>query len=185
MPTDAERWVVAARDPRIGAALDAVYADIAAAVTERGPACWASGRCCNFEKTGHLLYVTGLEAAYTVVRHRIARPMASARGGRAPLRVIGAGAERGSHAPLLTLDSLDDSIARGGCPFQVENLCGVHMLRPLGCRVYFCDRGAEDWQNELSERALREVRLIHDRWGVPYRYAEWRSLLREALGAGA
>jgi Fe-S-cluster containining protein len=142
-------WLEAARNPGVVAGLRAVYAYLAAAVESRGPACWASGRCCNFDAAGHRLYATGLEAAYTL-----------------------------THATgPLTPVALDDAIRRGGCPFQERNLCGLHPARPLGCRVYFCDRSAQGWQRELSERALAEVRAVHTRHGVEYRYAEWRSLL--------
>ncbi|MBX3404962.1 MAG: YkgJ family cysteine cluster protein [Phycisphaeraceae bacterium] len=144
----ARNWIEAAARPEVRAGLEAVYAAAASAIADRGPACWASGRCCNFEKTGHLLYVTGLEAAYTVVN------------------------SRDRHAAL----SLP--VLKGpGCPFQSGNLCGVHEIKPLGCRVYFCDRSAQQWQNDLNERLLAEVRAIHDRHGVEYRYGEWRAML--------
>ncbi len=138
-------WLVAAVDPAVGAELEGLFEYVAAQVESRGPSCWASGRCCNFEKTGHLLYVTGLEAAYTVSR----------------------------------ADSMTGPVSptHPTCPFQVANLCGVHAVRPLGCRVYFCDRSAQDWQRELSERAIAQVRAIHDRHGIEYRYGEWRSML--------
>jgi hypothetical protein len=55
----------------------------------------------------------------------------------------------------------------------------VHRDRPLGCRVYFCDRSAQDWQQDLSERALAMVRAIHDRHGIEYRYGEWRTMLEK------
>jgi Fe-S-cluster containining protein len=155
-PDDRAAWLSAARDPRIAAELEAIYADLAAEVAARGPACWASGRCCNFERTGHRLYVTGLEAAYTVARLNE------------------------SHPPLTEL-SLAEAMNRGGCPFQVRNLCGVHAIKPLGCRVYFCDRSSQQWQQTLAERLHRRVRELHDRHGIPYRYAEWRSLLAEVL----
>lgn len=146
----AGRWLAAASRPDVRRALEGVYADAAREIAERGPACWASGRCCNFEKTGHLLYVTGLEAAYTVAGAR----------GREP--------SRATSLPVLS---------GGLCPFQEQNLCGVHEIKPLGCRVYFCDRSAQQWQNDLSERLLAEVRAIHDRHGVEYRYGEWRAML--------
>jgi Fe-S-cluster containining protein len=150
-------WLAAAADEKIAAELEAVYAYIAAAVESRGPACWASGRCCNFERAGHRLYVTGLEAAYTARR-----------------------AGRGVSAA-----EIEAARAAGGCPFQEGNLCGVHAARPLGCRVYFCDRSAEEWQRELTERALAMVRGIHDRHGIEYRYAEWRGLLEVIAAAKA
>lgn len=142
-------WLAAASRDEVVRDLEAVYTMIADQVEARGPACWASGRCCNFERTGHRLYTTGLEAAYTVAR-------------------LGRGLREREIAAAVTI---------GGCPFQEGNLCGVHGIRPLGCRVYFCDRTAQDWQMSLSERAIGLVRELHDRHGVPYRYAEWRGLL--------
>lgn len=145
----ADAWLAAARDPGVAFELEAVYQMIADQVEARGPACWASGRCCNFEKAGHRLYVTGLEAAYTIAR---------------------------LESPLPPAD-LVAARRRGDCPFLSKNLCGVHAIKPLGCRVYFCDRTAQDWQKDLSERALDLVRRLHERHAIPYRYGEWRSML--------
>lgn len=147
----AEAWLRAARDPQVSGELELVYAALARESARRRPVCTASGRCCRFEAWGHRLYTTGLEAAFTLV----------------------------SIDPALVPDErgVADAVARGGCPFQPATLCEVHEHRPLGCRVYYCDPTAQDWQQALSERMLREVRAIHDRHGVPYRYAEWRSLL--------
>jgi Fe-S-cluster containining protein len=146
-------WLRAASDPAVAGELEAVYALIADQIEARRPLCEVSGRCCNFQKHGHRLYVTGLEAAYTVARLGPA--------GRAPLR--------------------DEDIAmarvRGDCPFLVEKRCTVHTIKPLGCRVYFCDPTAQEWQQDLSERTLEMVRKIHERHGIPYRYGEWRGML--------
>lgn len=148
----------AVRTPEIARALLTVYEDAASRIEARQPACWASGRCCHFETAGHRLYVTGLEAAYA--QHH-ATPCAS-------------------HSDVRT------ALTLGGCPFQVGHLCGQRDARPLGCRVYFCDRSAQSWQHELTEHGLEQIRSLHDRFGVPYRYAEWRSLLELlATHAGA
>lgn len=150
----AVEWLRRAREPLVAAELEAIYAEVAREISERGPACWASGRCCNFEKAGHRLYTTGLEAAYTVARL----------GAGTPVRV------------LLAPD-VERARAVGGCPFQEGNLCGVHGVRPLGCRVYFCDRSAQQWQYDLTERGMARMRELHDRHGIVYAYAEWRALL--------
>jgi Fe-S-cluster containining protein len=142
-------WRTAASNPETAAELEAIYQMIADQVEARGPACWASGRCCKFEKTGHRLYVTGLEAAYTITKLG---------------RALGAEEIVAAHQ-------------RGDCPFLTLNLCSVHTIKPVGCRVYFCDKSAQDWQRELSERALDQVRRLHDRHGIPYRYGEWRAML--------
>jgi Fe-S-cluster containining protein len=157
----------AAREP-VRAAIADVHRAVAAAVEARGPACWASGRCCRFERAGHRLYVTGLEAA--VVLRALGEapggrgaPGNRSEGGRPALRVIGSGGRPAD--------------PDGACPFVDANRCSIHGIRPLGCRVYFCDRSAERWQRELYERMQERVRAVHDRFGVAYRYREWRTLL--------
>jgi hypothetical protein len=60
----------------------------------------------------------------------------------------------------------------------------VHALRPLGCRIYFCDQAAQGWQQDLSETLLARIRGLHDRFEVEYRYGEWRSMLGMFLEGG-
>lgn len=150
--SQARQWLDAARRPEIGQRLDAIYAMIADQVAARTPVCVASGRCCNFEAYGHRLYVTGLEAAWCV-------------------------AQLTADNPGLTPASVAEATTRGGCPFQVGKLCGVHAIKPVGCRTYFCDPVAEGWQEDLTERAHGMVKNLHGQAGVPYRYMEWRSML--------
>ncbi len=159
MPTTPEElpahWLAAARDPAIAAGLEAIYTIITDQIAARRPLCEVSGRCCNFEKHGHRLYVTGLEAAYTLTRL--------------------------PPAQTLSLPMIADARARGDCPFLINKLCTVHTIKPLGCRVYFCDPTAQDWQQELSERTLDMVRKLHDRHGIEYRYGEWRGMLESFM----
>ncbi len=145
----APAWLTAARDPAIVADLEAVFTLVADQVTARDPACWGSGRCCSFGTAGHRLYVTGLEAAYTI--SRLESPLAP--------------------------EALSAADARDDCPFLRANLCGVHTIKPVACRVYFCDKTAQVWQQELAERTHAMVRDLHARHSVEYRYAPWRSLL--------
>jgi Fe-S-cluster containining protein len=171
----ARAWLDAVNSPVIKAELESIYAEVAREIASRGPSCWASGRCCNFAKTGHLLYVTGLEAAYTVARrNELEREVASdARGTRPPQPLPQLHPPQGA----LSLTQIDAAKARGDCPFLEGNLCGAHTIKPLGCRVYFCDASAQDWQHELTERALERIRALHDRHGLSYRYGEWRAML--------
>lgn len=71
-----------------------------------------------------------------------------------------------------------------GCPFQLNKLCGVHAIRPFGCRMFFCDATSTQWQNDAYERFHAELKSLHDRLGVPYFYVEWRAALR-MLGLAA
>lgn len=180
-------WLRAAAAGVVAQELEGIYARCAEAIAARGPACWASGRCCNFEAAGHLLYVTGLEAAYTVARLDAAVWMGVDGDGQATAITIGGGArvEGGGVAGVV---GLSPAAARkllaaigGGCVFQRANLCGVHGIKPLGCRIYFCDRSAQDWQQGVHEMLITELRRLHERHGIAYRYGEWRSMLRQVL----
>ncbi|MBI1372013.1 MAG: hypothetical protein GC159_04540 [Phycisphaera sp.] len=149
-------WRDQARDAEIDAALRTLFDELDAAVTERGPTCWISGRCCQFDSFEHRLYVTGLEIAWLVSQLDDAQ--------RATLDV----------APLPDVD---------GCPFQHDKLCGVRTIRPLGCRVFFCDPSAQSWQNPLYESFLDRLRALHEAHRIEYRYMEWRSGLDAARRA--
>lgn len=137
-------------------ALAGVYNDLAAAVEERRPVCVVSGRCCRFEDYGHRLFVTTIELAGFV-----------------------AGLDAMEGPPALT-----DSIQKwdgAGCPFQVAKMCGVHAVRPFGCRMFFCDATSTQWQNEAYEAYHARLKRLHEQLAVPYFYVEWRQALRAVL----
>lgn len=143
-------WRDAAARPAIADAIAALYRELDAAVQARGPTCWLSGRCCNFDAFGHRLYVTGLEIAW-----------------------------------LLRQRPLDAHAAGSGCPFQQARLCGVHAIRPMGCRIFFCQEGTAGWQHEFYESFLARLRGLHDDHAIDYRYMEWRAGLADAARDGA
>ena len=124
-----------------------VYADLQGEINARRPICTASGRCCRFEEYGHRLFVTTMELAAFL--HGLARASATA-----PPAWDGT-----------------------GCPFQSGRLCGVHSIRPFGCRMFFCDPTSTDWQNDAYERFHQRLRQLHENLAVPYRYVEWRQAL--------
>jgi Fe-S-cluster containining protein len=150
-------------------AVEGVYRDVAAAVAERRPACVMSGRCCRFEEYGHRLYVTTVELATFV--HGMEDPRNKFRGlsGGA----LSANAESGGE--------WDGT----GCPFQVSKLCGVHGIRPFGCRIYFCDATSTAWQQEAYEAFHGRLKRLHESLGVPYFYVEWRAALGAVLGVSS
>ncbi|MEM9166470.1 MAG: hypothetical protein AAGB48_05540 [Planctomycetota bacterium] len=158
-------WQRASRDPRIDGAIRAIHAAIEETVARERPVCTASARCCHFARTGHALFVTGLEAAWTL--DRIAPEW------------------------MPTDERLGDAEAAGSCPLLSDagparpvGACGVHAVRPSGCRVYFCDPTRSAMVTELAQHAADAVRSLHDRFGVPYMYAEWLTLLRGFVGSG-
>lgn len=77
--------------------------------------------------------------------------------------------------------SAPDGWDASGCPFQQGKLCSVHAIRPMGCRLFFCDPTAESWQNALYEQFHDRLKRLHELLAVPYRYLEWRAAL-EAIG---
>ena len=169
---DWRAWWRAAADPRIGGEIAALYGRLDREVARRGPRCDASGRCCHFESWGHRLYVTGLEIAWFLTRAPDPAPEAA-------VGTAASGGESGARS----LPVLAAAPARDGCPWQVAGCCTAHAVRPMGCRVFFCEPGSEDWQQDLYERMLGELRHIHTLHDLTWRYMEWRSGLAE-VGRG-
>ena len=156
-------WFAAAGAPTVDAALRAVFGRLDQQVRRRGLTCQLSGRCCRFDQFGHRLYVTGLELAWVLTQ------IGKASGDDRP---AGAGVDAGSWPTLVD--------PTGPCVFQVGNRCGVHAVRPLGCRVFFCQADTDRWQHELYERSLADLRRLHGEHDLPYRYMEWRHGLARA-----
>ncbi len=144
--------LTAAARPEIAEALRNLFARLDADIAARNPTCRLSGKCCHFDSYGHRLYITALEVAWLINQ---------------------IDAESRLRLRLSPLPNLD------GCPFQINKLCSVHLLRPLGCRTYFCDPAAQDWQNPVYEKFLSDLRALHDRHALQYRYMEWRAALAE------
>lgn len=161
---DWDGWRGAAARPVVDAELRALYAEVDAAIAERGPTCWVSGKCCKFESFGHRLYVTALEVAWFLRQVEVDSPAAATDGA----------------APGIRLPQLAETV--GACPYQIAGRCSTHAVRPLGCRIFFCQAGTEDWQQDLYESFLTRLRGLHERHGVDYRYLDWIAGL-EAAGA--
>ncbi len=144
-----------------------VYADLQSEIDARRPVCSASGKCCRFEEYGHRLYVTTLELAAFVAELPVADCQLPVRATSLPVLATG-----------------NPQRATSSCPFQIDNLCSVHAIRPFGCRMFFCDATATQWQNERYEQFHAELKRLHDVLDVPYFYVEWRQALG-ALGPSA
>lgn len=72
----------------------------------------------------------------------------------------------------------------GSCPYLRGKMCSAHETRPFGCRIFFCDPTAEQWQHEQYERFHADLKQLHQSLGVPYHYVEWRAGLSELGMAG-
>ncbi len=159
---EASSWLAAAEDGPVVAAYDAIVAVADEGARAVRPTCLASGRCCHFEAFGHRLYVTGLETAIVLARFRSTDQALSGRD---------------------TAGSIAASIAAGHCPFLERGGCGVHSIRPMPCRAFFCDRHAAVAIHSIHESAHAAIRHLHERFSQPYAYAEWRLMLDRLVAA--
>ena len=166
--------IEASRRDDVRRTVETVYSTLADEIAIRRPICKTSGRCCRFEEFGHRLYVTTIEMA------KFYADIQDLRRGAAIAK-----SERRAESPGHSLTLLShhsaaiNSSEGGGCPFQIDGLCGVHSARPFGCRIFFCDETSTIWQQELYERLHGRLRQLHESLNVPYFYLEWRF----ALGA--
>lgn len=126
-----------------------VYDRLQREIDERRPVCNMSGRCCRFEEFGHRLYVTTIELAAFVY-------------------------ELTMRSSIQKQGEWEGS----GCPFQASGRCGVHEIRPFGCRIFFCDETATEWQQQQYECLHSDLKRLHEDLDVPYFYMEWREALR-------
>jgi Fe-S-cluster containining protein len=149
----------AAGREEVRAAVQQVYADLQAQIDARRPVCNTSGRCCRFEEFGHRLYVTTLELAAFVY-------------------------ELETRSWPASLEDNRKAWDGTGCPFQVAGQCGVHAIRPFGCRIFFCDASSTQWQQEQYEQFHARLKRLHEGLNVPYLCVEWRCALK-SLGYGA
>ncbi len=88
-----------------------------------------------------------------------------------------------STAELAMLSGLDPAdptrCERRRCPYQIGPRCSARSARPLGCRVFFCEKDLDDWCAKLYETFHREIRSLHESLGMPYVYTELTDALSE------
>ncbi len=66
----------------------------------------------------------------------------------------------------------------GVCPYQIDDKCTIYEFRFAGCRIFSC-KGDLDFQNELSEKALKKFRAICEQFQIPYRYTDLATVLKD------
>jgi Fe-S-cluster containining protein len=100
--------------------------------------CSACGKCCDFSKFDHQLFVTTPELMYLAayLGAENVRPMTTSR-----------------------------------CPYSIRGKCSVYEHRFSGCRIFSC-KGDTDFQNRLSESAVKKFKAICEQFQIPYRYTD-------------
>jgi Fe-S-cluster containining protein len=71
------------------------------------------------------------------------------------------------------------------CPYWLDRKCTAHHVRPLGCRVFFCDQtyGSEHAQR-IYERHHARMKAICEEFGEPYAYVPMVAAMREWVKRG-
>ena len=77
----------------------------------------------------------------------------------------------------------EQPVSRDGCPFQVHGLCTAREVRPLGCRIYFCDPTYQSRMIEITEEALAALKRIADAHGTGWHYAPLHHFLNAPRAA--
>jgi hypothetical protein len=167
IPVDALKE--AALRPDILEAMQSFYVEVDRRIATHQPTCWNRGACCHFGEYGHRLYVTALEVIYYLSRSAPSRAMDIAE----PL----AASIEAPPASAPSFPILASPITADACPHAHDGQCHVRGHRPLGCRIFFCDPNAQQWQGPFTEECLEELKHLHRELGVPYFYTDWMTVL--------
>ena len=121
--------------------------------------CSVCGKCCDFAQFDHRLFVTTPELMYLAayLGAENVRPMTTGRGSTPRLC--------SGQASLTT-----------GCPYNIGGKCSVYEHRFSGCRIFSC-KGDTDFQNRLSETAVKKFKAICEQFQIPYRYTDLATAL--------
>lgn len=110
--------------------------------------CKACGKCCDFDKFDHHLFVTPPELMYLTT---------------------------GQQAANLGAENIK-SMPTNRCPYNIDGKCTVYEYRFAACRIFCCDADA-DFQSELSESALKKLKSLCTEFQIPYRYTDLATAL--------
>ncbi len=116
--------------------------------------CKACGKCCDFDKFDHHLFVTPPELMYLAAGQQAANP----------------GAENIKSMPT------------NRCPYNIDGKCTVYEYRFAACRILCCDADA-DFQSELSESVLKKLKSLCTEFQIPYRYTGLADALNSLAGS--
>ena len=74
-------------------------------------------------------------------------------------------------AYLVQAHALQTDTGKSLCPYWLERKCTAREGRPLGCRVYFCDKDYQrDHSQAIYEKYHREIRELANEFEIEYRY---------------
>jgi Fe-S-cluster containining protein len=116
--------------------------------------CDACGKCCDFNKFDHRLFVTTPELLYLAAK---------------------VGDENVNPPHVWRIKPMTTN----RCPYQIADKCTIYDFRFAGCRI-FCCKGDADFQSRLSEMAVKKFKSLCTQFQIPYRYLELATALAGA-----
>ena len=126
--------------------IEKLYDDIEGHLAGLNLNCENCGKCCDFDRFDHRLYVTTLEILYfwnNLNKQKISFPQ-----------------------DLIS----DQKFSR--CPYQQGQGCLARAFRPSGCRIFFCRDVPSKFQHELMEKCMQRLYVLHDKYEVLYYCAD-------------
>jgi len=66
----------------------------------------------------------------------------------------------------------------GQCPYNISGKCSIYEYRFAGCRI-FCCKSVPDFQNALSELAVKKFKVLCTQLEIPYRYTDLATALND------
>lgn len=88
---------------------------------------------------------------------------------------------------LIYLDDTQQGLflpmTNGICPYRINGRCSVYTRRFVGCRIFFC-QGNQDYQHNLGEILLKELKKICIDFGLTYQYWDLQCALAKKLEYG-
>jgi hypothetical protein len=71
-------------------------------------------------------------------------------------------------------------MTNGCCPYNVKGKCIVYNYRFASCRI-FCCTGDKDFQSQLTESILTQLKKLCRDFAVPYKYMELATALSGSM----
>ncbi len=118
--------------------------------------CKACGKCCDFDKFDHHLFITPPELMYLTAKRQAEN----------------LGAENIKSMPR----NRGSTLLTTSCPYNVDGKCTVYEYRFASCRIFYCSADV-DFQSKLSESVLEKLKSLCTEFQIPYRYTDLAAAL--------
>jgi len=129
--------------------------------------------CCRQSRP----FLDGLAALYAEVDRAVARTGARCMGGGMCCKFDLAGVRLYLTAGELAALSGEPppntrAVLAGRCPYQAGPRCAARIVRPLGCRIFFCGPATGEELTDVYELFHRRLCELHQTHCLPYAYVD-------------